>query len=934
MTPERFRQIEELYHAARERTGDERTALLAQADPELRRAVESLLAQPVSGKFLDGPAFENPQLLEDSTLTELAAGASLGPYRIESKLGDGGMGEVFRAVDTRLGRVVAIKTTREQFSARFDREARAIASLNHPNICTLHDVGPNYLVMELVDGETIAARLKSGPLPMHTALRYASQIAAALVEAHAKGIVHRDLKPGNIMIAKSGIKVLDFGLAKSGQDETVTGSHMILGTPAYMAPEQREGKPADARSDIYSFGCVLYEMLTGARVGSQKRRVPSRKLETIVSRCLEEDPERRWQSVAELERELAGVTATGSRGKWLVAAAMGMLVLFAAVYFYLHRAPRLTDKDTIVLADFVNNTGDPIFDGTLRQGLAIQLEQSPFLKIMDDEQMHRIVRLMSLQPTARITNQVAREIFVREGAAATIDGTIGNLGKSYVITLQAIACQDGATLAREQVQAEDKEHVLNAVGTAATAMRGKLGEPHNSIQKLNRPLEEVTTASLEALQNYTAAYSEMSRGHFLAVAPLFERAIAIDPNFAMAYFYLGVAFVQAGDTARSNEYYERAFRLVDRVSEYERAQMIPAYYRTTGELDKEIDAVQMGVRNYPRYWGFHNSLADIHNDLGRYEEGLKEGLEATRLEPSVEPPYRRQLDAYICLDRVPEAKQLAQKVRALRLDGVRIHQRFLEMAYVQDDQAAIAGEIQWFAGKPGEFLSFGLQAAKRNVHGQRRESQRLYQRAAEAARRAGFRDAASEFEEADARAGALSGNCQTARRLGRPALALAMCGDAAQAEKLAAETSKLFPNGTIWNAVQLPEIRAAIALNGDQPARSVELLASASPYERSYLDAVYLRGLAYLRLHKGAEAAAEFRKIVDHKGANWASRWIHPDWAQFYSLSYLGIARGEALAGDTAKAKKAFQDFFELWKNADPDIPVLQRAKAEYADLR
>ena len=935
MTPERFQQIEELYHAARETTAEERAALLAQTDPELRREIESLLAQRAGGEFLDRPAIQNaPELLEDAAVTEISAGLCLGPYRIESKLGEGGMGEVFRAIDTRLGRAVALKMTHERFGARFEHEARTISSLNHPNICTLYDVGPNYLVMELVEGETIAARLKSGPLPVKTALLYASQSVAALVEAHGKGIVHRDLKPANIMIAKSGIKVLDFGLAKSGQDETVTASRMVMGTPAYMAPEQREGKPADARSDIYSFGCVLYEMLTGARVASQRRRIPSRKLERIVSRCLEEDPGRRWQSAAKLERELAGVTATGSRGKRMLAAAAAILGLSAAAYFYFHRAPRLTDKDTIVLADFVNNTGDPVFDGTLRQGLAVQLEQSPFLKIMDDGQVQRALRLMSLPPGARITNQVAHEICVREGAAATIDGTIASLGKSYVVTLQAIACQDGATLAREQIQAVDKEHVLNAVGSAATAMRGKLGEPHNSIQKLNRPLEQATTASLEALQHYTAGLAEMGEGHFPASFPLFERATAIDPNFAMAYYCLGVAFEQAGEMARSAEYGKQAFRLIDRVSEYERAQIVPYYYRATGEVYKETDAWQLSIRNYPRNWGFHNQLSLVYIDLGQYDEGLKEGLEAARLQGDVEPPYRRLLDAYICLDRLPEARQLAQKLRALGVDGVRIHQRFLEMAYVEDDQAVIAREIQWYAGKPGEYLSFGLQAANRNVHGQRRESHKLYQRAAEAALRRGFRNAASELDEADARADALSGNCQTARRLGRPALALAMCGDAAQAEKLAAETSKLFPNGTIWNAVQLPEIRAAIALKRDQAARSVELLASASPYERSYLDAIYLRGLAYLRLHKGAEAAAEFQKIVNHKGANWGATWVHPYWGQFYSLSYLGMARGSALAGDTANAKKAFEDFFELWKDADSDIPILQQAKAEYADLR
>ena len=286
MNPERFQQIEELYHAARARTGNEREALLAQADPELRREIESLLAQREGVEFLERPAIQNAlQLPGDLTVTTLSLGVCLGPYRIESRLGEGGMGEVFRAVDTRLGRAVAIKTTREQFSARFDREARAISSLNHPNICTLYDVGPNYLVMELVEGETLAARLKSGPLPVKTALLYASQILAALAEAHEKGVIHRDLKPGNIMIAKSGIKVLDFGLAKSGQDETITASDMVMGTPAYMAPEQRQSKPADARSDIYSFGCVLYEMLTGARVAFQRRRILSRRLERIVSLC-------------------------------------------------------------------------------------------------------------------------------------------------------------------------------------------------------------------------------------------------------------------------------------------------------------------------------------------------------------------------------------------------------------------------------------------------------------------------------------------------------------------------------------------------------------------------------------------------------------------------------------------------------------------------
>ncbi len=351
MTPDRFRQIEDLYHVARERTGAQRAELLAQADPELRGEVESLLER-ADGEFLKRPDLENEEFA-DSTATVFTASAIFGPYRIESKLGEGGMGEVFRAIDTRLGRAVALKTTRERFTVRFEREARAIASLNHPNICTLFDVGPNYLVMELIEGETIAERLKHGPLPVPTALLYASQIASALTEAHAKGIVHRDLKPGNVMIGKSGVKVLDFGLAKSAQDETVTASQMVMGTPAYMSPEQRAGKQADSRSDIYSFGCVLYEMLTGARVGYQRQRISSRKLEAVVNRCLEEDVVRRWQSVAELERELSAVR---NRVQKHFPASYGLPRRGLSSVSVSSRARFRTRSPTIVLGDFADTT--------------------------------------------------------------------------------------------------------------------------------------------------------------------------------------------------------------------------------------------------------------------------------------------------------------------------------------------------------------------------------------------------------------------------------------------------------------------------------------------------------------------------------------------------------------------------------------------------
>jgi eukaryotic-like serine/threonine-protein kinase len=927
-------------------------------------------------------------------------GQTISHHRIVEKLGGGGMGVVYKAEDVKLGRFVALKFLPEdvakdpQALSRFQREAKAASALNHSNICTIYEIddqhGEAFIAMEFLDGQTLKQRISGKPLPLDEMLELAIQIADALRVAHAQGIIHRDIKPANLFVTNQGnAKVLDFGLAKvvpAGTSvgvsqmptatawESLTSPGATMGTMAYMSPEQARGEELDARTDLFSFGAVLYEMATGkmafpgnsaaviyeailnrspVSASQVTQRLPS-KLDEIIGKALEKDRKLRYQSAADLRTDLqrlkrdtesarlpAWMSEVGDSGerlrlgwKVLVPAALFVAALAVGTYFYFHRTPKLTDKDTIVLADFTNTTGDTVFDGTLRQGLAIQLEQSPFLKIMDDEQVQQDLRLMSLPAGVRITNQIAHDICVREGVAATIDGSIESLGKDYVITLQAITCKGGATLAREQIQAGDKEHVLNALGTAATAMRAKLGESLNSIQKLNRPLEQATTPSLEALQNYTAGYSEMGQGQFLAAFPLFERAIALDPNFAMAYFMLGVAFNNAGDIERSREYTQKAFGLMDRVSEFERDLIAATYYSYDGQSDKAIDAYRLGIQNYPRFWGFHNNLSVEYIDLGQFEEGLKKGQEATGLQANVEPPYRRQLDAYMCLDRLAEAKQLAEKLRVQGLGGARIHQRFLEIAYVEGDDAAAAREIQWFAGKPAEYLSFGLQAANQNALGQRRESSKLYQRAAEIALRHGLRNAAAEFEEADARADALSGNCQTVRRLGRPALALAMCGDAAQAEKLAGETSKLFPNGTLWNAVQLPAIRAAIALKRDQPAKAVELLASASPYERAYPEAVYLRGLAYLGLREGAEAAAEFEKILDHKGANWGSAWQHPYWGQFYSLSYLGLARASALAGDTAKAGETFQDFLALWKDADPDIPILIAAKSEYAKLK
>jgi tetratricopeptide (TPR) repeat protein len=595
---------------------------------------------------------------------------------------------------------------------------------------------------------------------------------------------------------------------------------------------------------------------------------------------------------------------------------------------------RADAKDSVVLADFVNSTGDAIFDGTLRQGLAFALEQSPYLSIIDDEKTQRDLRLMNVVSGTRIVHSIAHDVCVREGGAATIEGSIASLGKRYSITLEAIACHDGKTLAREAVEAEDKEHILRTLDAAATAMRHKLGESLRSVQQLSQPLEQATTPSLEALQDYTEGMAVMATGHFRAALPLFERATAIDPKFTMAYYVIGVVYEQAGDLERSREYARKAFSMIDRVSEIERTELTAYYYRATGDLDKEIDTYQIAVRdNYPRVWSFHNQLALTYNDMGRFEDGLQEGLKAVQLKPDTEAPYRRVLDAYMCLGRFGEADRIAAQIRSHEIDGPRIHQRYLELAYLEGDATAVAREIQWYAGKPDEYISFGLQAAMLNMHGQRRASHALYQHAADAARHQGLLYVADDFEEADARADALIGDCSRAHRQGRPALALAICGESSRAEQLAFEMTKAQPNGTIWNAVQHPEIQAVLAINGKDAAGAIDRLAAAAPYERAYPDAIYVRGLAYLRMLKGNEAAAEFAKIADHKGASWGATWVHPYWGQYYSLAYLGMARGYVLAGETAEAKKAYQQFFAFWGDADRDLPALRDAKSEFVKL-
>jgi len=956
MTPERFREIEELYHAAREGTADERAALMAQADPELRREVESLLIEPAGGEFLDRPAIRNaPHLLEDSTLAGLASGARLGPYRIESKLGEGGMGEVFRAIDTRLGRAVAIKITREQFNARFEREARAISSLNHPNICILHDIGPNYLVMELVEGETIAARLKKGPLPREEAIRYARQVVAALEAAHEKGIIHRDLKPGNVMLTRSGAKVLDFGLARLEGDQTLTGERMVMGTPAYMAPEQRENRPADARTDIYAFGWVFYEMLTGEQVTVQRRPIRPRKLEQIVKRCLQEDPGRRWQTAAELQRELAAVTLP-ARGTRLAAGAVAVvagMALCAAGYLYLHRAPKLSTRDTIVLAEFENKTSDPVFDQTLRQGLAVQLEQSPFLTLVSDQQIRQVLRFMNRPPEVRLTPEVAREICERTGSDAILEGSIAGLGSQYVLWLRARNCRTGEVLAEEQAQPEKKEEVLNTLSRMAVQIRTRLGESLATIQEHSTPLEQATTPSLEALKAYSAGRNALFAHGVAAEVPHLQRAIAIDPQFAMAYGDLSIDYWNMGQTDLSAEYTRKAYALRDRVSDRERLWILFLYDRqVTGNLQRELQTLESWVQTYPRDWvplsvmGGWGTLG-----TGQYERGIQAEQEDLRLNPDDTFAYGGLAQHNFLLDRFGEAADVLRRAAERKLEFPEFLVLRYYLAFFKGDQAGMEHEVARARGQHRvEDWMWHNQALVLARSGRMQQARIMWERAVALAQQDGDRETAAIYKSAESVCEAQFGNAAEAKRDAAAALELAkgrdveysaafaleLSGESSASQRLAVDLEKRFPEDTPVQFEYLPTLRALSALTHRAPSDAVEYLERARPYDLALpgtaffakfggLYPAYIRGESYLAAGRGQEAAVEFQKVLNHRGI------VSAD--PIGALAHLQLGRAYVASGDMAKAKNAYQDFLALWKDADEDIPVLRQAKAEYAKL-
>ena len=875
-------------------------------------------------------------------------GQLLGPYRVLARLGEGGMGEVYRAIDTRLDRAVAIKTTRDQFSDRFEREARAISSLNHPNICTLYDVGPNYLVMELVDGDTIAARLGSGPIPVETALLYASQIVAALSEAHARGIVHRDLKPANIMIAKSGIKVLDFGLAKSEQDQTMTASRMVMGTPAYMAPEQRAGKPADSRSDIYSFGCVLYEMLTGSRVAFQRKRISSRKLETVVHRCLEEDPARRWQSAVDLQPELAAVATVSSRGKRKAPAVISR----SAGAARLDRAATLTGKPTIVLAEVANATGEPVFDGALRQILAGHLENSSHVALLPDARMKQTLTLMNRPVTATITPDVAAEVCERTGSAAVVEGSVASLGHEYVLSLRASDCRTGDIFHKEQASAATKEDVFTALERIARRFARRIQSLPRTDTEPSLPVE-ATTSSLEAWRSYSAA---MKAGQSRATSPegvaLLKRAIEIDPAFAMAHASLGRRQSDLGETELGEQSTAQAYELRNRVSDRENYYIRFGYHRqVTRNLELARQTLDSWAHKYPGDFYPHAFLSGFASPgLGQYVRAVDEGLKAIALDPDFAIGYQNVAWVYVYLNRFAEAEALLRRASERKIEVAQFSLTRYAIAFLRGDTDAMQREsIQRQGTLNAQGLFEHQEAMTFAFQGRLNDANRLSERAVLLARQGGLLERPALLQGVRAVWNALFGmqadakrNAAAALALSRnrdagygPALAFVLANEPAQAREIELDLARRYPHDTSVQFNYLPALGALRALNEGDPVRALDVIQIAAPYDLALpatahftgsffgaLYPVYARGLAYTRLSRPLEAAAEFRRMLEHPGLL-LNDPIGP-------VARLQLARSLSASGDRAQSAAVYEDLLGLWKDADADVPIVMQARSEY----